>query len=54
MCDPSTTGATPELPLSLRTLLGPESSIEIVDSVGLFDTEMYMSGLHGGHAGGKI
>ncbi|KAM3425796.1 hypothetical protein BST61_g7724 [Cercospora zeina] len=28
-------------------------SSRIVDGIGLFDTEMYMSGMHGGHAGGK-
>nr|POF15449.1 adenine phosphoribosyltransferase [Quercus suber] len=33
----------------------PVSEIDhkIVDSVGLFDTEMYMAAMHGGHAGGK-
>jgi adenine phosphoribosyltransferase/phosphomevalonate kinase len=30
----------------------PHSS-KIVDSVELFETEMYMSGMHGGHGGGK-
>ncbi|KAF3807862.1 FAD-linked oxidoreductase [Colletotrichum gloeosporioides] len=33
--------------------LGPEYSFRIVDSIGLFETEMYMSTMHGGHAGGK-
>ncbi|KAK2592601.1 hypothetical protein QQS21_009708 [Conoideocrella luteorostrata] len=36
-----------------RRILGPENSIRIVDGVGLFDTEMYMSEMHGGHGGGK-
>lgn len=40
-------------PSLMGTLLGPEHSFKAVDSVGLFDTEMYMSGMHGGHGGGK-
>ncbi|KAI0455670.1 phosphoribosyl transferase domain protein [Xylaria acuta] len=35
------------------TILGPEGNFKTVDGVGLFDTEMYMSGMHGGHGGGK-
>ena len=44
-----------ETPTSMfvRAILGPEDNIKTVDSVGLFDTEMYMSGMHGGHGGGK-
>ncbi|TDZ39360.1 Adenine phosphoribosyltransferase [Colletotrichum spinosum] len=38
---------------SLTSLLGPESSCQVVDSVGMFETEMYLSGMHGGHGGGK-
>jgi adenine phosphoribosyltransferase len=34
-------------------VIGQEKSSKIVDAVGLFDTEMYMSGMHGGHGGGK-
>ncbi|RFU80835.1 phosphoribosyl transferase domain [Trichoderma arundinaceum] len=53
----STTGFTPEsspsISASVRKRLGPEISSKVVDSVGLFDTEMYMSGMHGGHGGGK-
>nr|CEG04684.1 unnamed protein product [Fusarium clavum] len=49
--------ATTQLPSPsstlLRTALGPEDSLETVDSVGLFETEMYMSRMHGGHGGGK-
>ncbi|KAM0517680.1 hypothetical protein ACHAPE_004653 [Trichoderma viride] len=37
----------------LDEVLGPQDNIEVVDGVGLFDTEMYMSGMHGGHGGGK-
>lgn len=33
--------------------LGPEVGHQVVDGVGLFDTEMYISGMHGGHGGGK-
>lgn len=32
---------------------GPAQSSQTVDGVGLFETEMYMSGMHGGHGGGK-
>ncbi|KAI1132343.1 phosphoribosyl transferase domain protein [Nemania abortiva] len=46
--------------LSLETSNGTAELIErkevnakIVDGVGLFETEMYMSGMHGGHGGGK-
>lgn len=31
----------------------PRSEAKIVDGIGLFDTEMYMSELHGGHGSGK-
>ncbi|KAL4724537.1 hypothetical protein ACLX1H_007978 [Fusarium chlamydosporum] len=40
----------PEL---ITTTLGPEDSLQTVDSIGLFETEMYISGMHGGHGGGK-
>jgi hypothetical protein len=33
--------------------LGPEDNFKAVDGVGLFETEMYMFGMHGGHGGGK-
>lgn len=36
-----------------NALWGPPTDNKIVNSVGLFDTEMYISSLHGGHAGGK-
>ena len=32
---------------------GSEESSKVVDSVGLFEAEMYMSLMHGGHASGK-
>ncbi|KAB2576361.1 FAD-linked oxidoreductase [Lasiodiplodia theobromae] len=31
----------------------PGDDFQTVDSVGLFETEMYLSGMHGGHSGGK-
>ncbi|KAL7903692.1 phosphoribosyltransferase-like protein [Trichoderma velutinum] len=34
-------------------MLGPEDSFKTVDGVGLFETEMYISGMHGGHGRGK-
>ncbi|KAF5700345.1 adenine phosphoribosyltransferase [Fusarium mundagurra] len=50
--------ATTKVPSQSHTLiesaLGPEDNLETVDGVGLFETEMYMSGMHGGgHGGGK-
>ena len=37
----------------LSAVLGSEDSSRVVNGVGLFETEMYMSGMHGGHGGGK-
>jgi adenine phosphoribosyltransferase len=37
----------------LVDLLGPGGPSKIINSVGLFQAEMYMSGMHGGHVGGK-
>ncbi|KAL6829735.1 hypothetical protein V8C40DRAFT_285838 [Trichoderma camerunense] len=42
-----------ETPTLANTILGPECNLKVVDSVGLFDTEMYVAGMHGGHRGGK-
>ncbi|CZT52251.1 related to adenine phosphoribosyltransferase [Rhynchosporium secalis] len=42
-----------QTPKSIFTILGPEESTQNVDSIGLFDTEMYISGMHGEHANGK-
>ncbi|KAK1710015.1 uncharacterized protein BDZ83DRAFT_724092 [Colletotrichum acutatum] len=57
MYEASTAGEVTRTPMPvstpMATILGPEHDIKIVDSVGLFETEMYMSGMHGGHAGGK-
>ncbi|GAW18553.1 hypothetical protein ANO14919_080310 [Xylariales sp. No.14919] len=33
--------------------LGQEGNTKIVDGVGLFETDMYMYAMHGGHGGGK-
>ncbi|KAK3997993.1 hypothetical protein QBC44DRAFT_314749 [Cladorrhinum sp. PSN332] len=33
--------------------LGPESKLKVMDSVDLFEADMYMSGMHGGHGGSK-
>ena len=38
---------------SIDAALGQEDTSKIVNGVGLFKTEKYMSGLHGGHGGGK-
>jgi hypothetical protein len=40
-------------PTPIGTVLGPEVNFKAVDSVGLFDTKMYISGMHSGHSGGK-
>ncbi|KAK1484154.1 hypothetical protein CTAM01_13067 [Colletotrichum tamarilloi] len=57
MYEASTAGEVPRTPMPIptpvATILGPEHNSKIVDSVSLFETEMYMSGMHGGHAGGK-
>ncbi|KAF4332096.1 higher eukaryotic phosphomevalonate kinase [Fusarium beomiforme] len=49
----ATTKFPSQSPTLIRTVLGPEENLETVDSVGLFETEMYMSRMHGGHGGGK-
>jgi hypothetical protein len=46
------TFATPT-PTPVGTIWGPEDDFKAVDGVGLFETEMYVSGMHGGHCGGK-
>jgi hypothetical protein len=40
-------------PTPVGATLRPEDSFKAVDAVGLFETEMYVSGMHGGHGGGK-
>jgi hypothetical protein len=44
--------ATP-IPIPVGAILEPERSVKTVDGVGLFETEMYITGMHGGHGGGK-
>ena len=40
-------------PTPIGAIWGPEDDFQAVDGVGLFETEMYVSGMHGGHSGGK-
>ncbi|KAF4534685.1 Phosphoribosyl transferase domain protein [Lasiodiplodia theobromae] len=51
----STTGSTftQPTPTLLGATWGPGSDFKAVNGVGLFETEMYVSGMHGGHGGGK-
>lgn len=50
----SATESTLEAPFDVNSVLGPpQGDWKTVDSVVLFDTEMYMSQMHGGHGGGK-
>jgi hypothetical protein len=51
----STTPLTSRTPttMSMNEFWGTESQNEVVDSVGLFEMEMYLSGMHGGHGGSK-
>ena len=37
----------------LSVILGPDNGSRVVDGFGLFETEMYMSGMLGGHNSGK-
>ena len=53
MLESSTTDPPLQTAVSLDTILGPAQTSKTVDGFGLFETEMYMSGMHGGHAGGK-
>ncbi|KAL4784734.1 hypothetical protein BJX76DRAFT_356721 [Aspergillus varians] len=55
MFESSTPGLTTAKPIPRPedTFLGPEDNCKIMDSVELFDADMYMSGMHGGHGGSK-
>ncbi|KAH6654783.1 hypothetical protein BKA67DRAFT_566206 [Truncatella angustata] len=53
MFESSTSRRASETPMAVVEILGAEDNHNVVDSVGLFDTEMYISGMHGGHGGGK-
>ncbi|KAI0107932.1 hypothetical protein F4776DRAFT_415262 [Hypoxylon sp. NC0597] len=48
-------GLEPPLPAptSVSAVLGPEDHSITVDGIGLFEMDMYMSGMHGGHGSGK-
>ncbi|RTE79547.1 hypothetical protein BHE90_005940 [Fusarium euwallaceae] len=53
MFQANTTELDVEISPSLRNLLGPEMDAKTVNGVELFDTEMYMTKMHGGHGDGK-
>lgn len=53
MFESSTSRVAFKVPAAVVSRLGSEGEHEMVDSVGLFESEMYMSGMHGGHGGGK-
>jgi len=55
MTEFTTTTAIPTTPspTTMASILGANADIKIVDGIGLFETEMYMSGMHGGHSGGR-
>ena len=57
MFETSTAGTScktpPPAPANVAEILGPQTNFRTVDSVGVFDAEMYMSGMHGGHGGSK-
>ena len=40
-------------PTPVGAIWGLEDDFKVVDGVSLFETEMYVSGMHGGHGGGK-
>ncbi|KAL2193139.1 phosphoribosyl transferase domain protein [Corynascus similis CBS 632.67] len=41
------------LAMTMSSMAGEQASFKAVDGAGVFETEMYMSGMHGGHGGGK-
>lgn len=41
------------MPVDVNAILGLEGTCHSVDGVGLFESDMYMSGMHAGHGGGK-
>lgn len=40
-------------PTPVGAIWGLEDNFKVADGVSVFETEMYMSGMHGGHGGGK-
>ncbi|KAI1100519.1 hypothetical protein F4804DRAFT_44359 [Jackrogersella minutella] len=57
MFESSTVGLTLDTPMpaAISGEFGDNIEVDVkaVDAVGLFETEMYISGMHGGHGGGK-
>jgi len=53
MFQTSPAGHSLEVPRGFTQLFGPPARDDTVDAVGAFESEMYMSGMHGGHGGGK-
>lgn len=53
MFESSTTRPTFTTLTPVDAIWGSEVDFKVVDGVGLFETEMYVSGMHGGHGGGK-
>ncbi|KAH7371933.1 hypothetical protein BKA66DRAFT_468882 [Pyrenochaeta sp. MPI-SDFR-AT-0127] len=55
MFETSTTkfNATTPLIASIDAIWGPEARREIKDGMSLFEAEIYMSSMHGGHGGGR-
>ncbi|KNG81352.1 phosphoribosyl transferase domain protein [Aspergillus nomiae NRRL 13137] len=49
----SETSTSTLAPVDAGTIFGIEGNFDIVDGVGLFEAEMYMSQMHGGHGGCK-
>ncbi|OCK73616.1 hypothetical protein K432DRAFT_430495 [Lepidopterella palustris CBS 459.81] len=49
----STTNSTSATPTPGGVIWGSEGDCKVVDGVELFETEMYVSGMHGGHGSGK-
>ncbi|KAF2137448.1 uncharacterized protein K452DRAFT_278378 [Aplosporella prunicola CBS 121167] len=45
--------STTTMPTPACVAWGPEKNFKIMDGVGLFEAEMYVSVMHGGHVGGK-
>ena len=40
-------------PTPVGAIWGLEDNVKVADGVSVFETEMYVSGMHGGHGGGK-
>lgn len=53
MFESSTTRLPTPTPMPVGAIWGSKADFKAEDGVGLFETEMYVSGMHGGHGGGK-